>query len=177
MKHIKTFEDAMNDETPKNNGNWFINLITNKVFLVLVIIIAVINSSPSEEEQIADNERTLKSFESLTFLDDDFEKIIKLTGCDSKHSEMKKESVFDSQYKKYLIGAGPIKVTSIEEGKLRLKMEGTSHRPELYLNVLDNSKTYDLLVGQKIAVVFRMERLGGCFLPYTGTLFDFKVLK
>ena len=86
-------------------------------------------------------------------------------GCESKYSDQKKMDIFNSKYKgKSFRWSG--RVNNPERGSTSLDIDGRLSDLRIYFS--DGQTGYDLLKDQTITVVFVMNELGGCFLPFIG---------
>lgn len=88
-------------------------------------------------------------------------------GCMSKFSERKKDDLWRQKFDNhYFTWNGEI--TLISDDALQLKFLEATWTSDLLIEMRDESVLYDLLVGDRLTVEFRMTSVGGCFLPFMG---------
>lgn len=87
-------------------------------------------------------------------------------GCKSKYSEDKKEAIFASNYKDHwMTWRG--EVVLAEAGRVSLNMDKKGIQ-DLVVEFTDKRDSYNVQIGEQLAVKFTMQSIGGCFLPFSG---------
>ena len=95
-----------------------------------------------------------------------FEQVDDEVGCGSKHTESKRDHLFETNYKKHrMTWAG--KVLSADGARVSLNMN-LMPGSELDVYFSDKNAVYNLAIDDEITVDFAMEEAGGCFTPYIG---------
>lgn len=106
---------------------------------------------------------------SLPVNSDDFATVVLRTGCESPYSDERKKEIFDSQYRNHrMVVSGQI--VTLENGSASLKVLPKSILQDIVIYFSDKTTGYHLGKGSRITVSFRMQDVGGCFLPYSGDL-------
>jgi hypothetical protein len=100
---------------------------------------------------------------------DDLATIIAATGCSSSYSDDTKQDVFDRQYKDHLVRATG-EVVRLDKSSLGLRVLSSSISQDAEVRLRNPEAGYDLRKNARVTVVFRLQSLGGCFLPYGGDL-------
>ncbi|MVB21229.1 hypothetical protein D6V38_03180 [Vibrio cholerae] len=121
--------------------------------VVLIVLIALIPSTPVDVSKLEKNEA---QFEELDFL----------VGCQSQYSDEKKKQIFAEAHKgKVFTWTGT--VSQSDDGTVDLDLNNGG-LPDLSVSLLDKKQGFDLMKGQPITVQFVMNIAGGCFLPFMG---------
>jgi hypothetical protein len=106
---------------------------------------------------------------SLPSNSNDFATVVRNTGCDSPYSDERKEKIFNSDYRNHrMLVSGQI--VTLENGSASLKVLPKSILQDIWITFADKTVGYHLTKGDRITVLFRMNSVGGCFLPYSGDL-------
>jgi hypothetical protein len=90
----------------------------------------------------------------------------KEVGCKSNYSDIKKEDIFEKRYEnKWFEWSGAVFIFRGEEVSINIDGKGTQDLALLFENKKDG---YNLKEDDFITVRFKMDSVGGCFLPYGG---------
>jgi hypothetical protein len=102
-----------------------------------------------------------------------YEEAQREVGCKSKYSKAKKKDIFKSKYKgQWMTWSGTVVLPDSGKTSINVDRKGTQ---DLTVKFSNPRAGYDLIKDQEITVKFKMDRVGGCFLPYIG--FDAVIIK
>lgn len=95
-----------------------------------------------------------------------YEEVKREVGCKSKYSSAKKKDIFESRYKgRWMTWSGTVVLPDSGSTSLNVDRKGTQ---DLKVKFSDSRAGYNLLKDQELTVRFKMDRVGGCFLPHIG---------
>lgn len=87
-------------------------------------------------------------------------------GCKSRYSKAKKADIFKTRYKgQWMTWSGTVILPDSGSTSLNVDRKGTQ---DLQVKFEDPRAGYDLMKDQELTVKFKMNSVGGCFLPHGG---------
>jgi hypothetical protein len=106
---------------------------------------------------------------SLPLAGDDLLTIITRTGCHSSYSDDKKHDIFVREYENHTVRVTG-QIVHLDKSSLGLKIDRSTFTQDVMITLRDPDAGYNLQKDTVISVTFRLRRLGGCFMPFSGDL-------